>query len=120
MQSEHCHFPDFQELEADPHAAAAHAHMGAVTLRAFRNRAGFLRPDQRKGSDSWAVSQGWVAVTPLGLRSDVPLDARAAAAREEDKLVPALAAALAAAARHLGKRVGGVEGVRQLSPAELN
>ena len=23
------------------------------------------------GSDSWAVKQGWVSVTPLGLRSDI-------------------------------------------------
>ena len=23
------------------------------------------------GSDSWAVKQGWVSITPLGLRSDI-------------------------------------------------
>ena len=82
-------------------------------LRAFRNRAGFLRPDQRRGSDSWAVGQGWVAVTPVGLRSDVPLSARAAAAREDERLVAALAAAMQAAAKALGCGLGGLEGVRQ-------
>lgn len=25
------------------------------------------------GTDSWAVTEGWVAVTPVGLHSDVPL-----------------------------------------------
>lgn len=42
---------------------------GGVTLRAFRNAAGSLRGDASEGSDSWAVSQGYVAVTPVGLRS---------------------------------------------------
>jgi hypothetical protein len=29
--------------------------------------------DQSEGSDTWAVNRGWVSVTPLSLRSDVPL-----------------------------------------------
>lgn len=29
--------------------------------------------DHSEGSDTWAVNRGWVAVTPLSLRSDVPL-----------------------------------------------
>eukprot|EP00887_Chlorella_sp_A99_P005367 scaffold1.g5367.t1 len=79
--------------------------------------AGFLRPDQRRGSDSWAVHSGWVAVTPIGLRSDMPLNAEAAAEREDGKLVPALAAAVAAAAAQLGVKASGLEGVRQLAAA---
>ena len=27
--------------------------------------------DMASGSDSWAVKQGWVSITPLGLRSDI-------------------------------------------------
>jgi hypothetical protein len=56
-----------QEMDADPHYSEGHA--GAVTLRAFRNAAGSLRGDLSQGCDSWAVGQGWVAVTPLALRS---------------------------------------------------
>lgn len=29
--------------------------------------------DHSEGSDTWAVNRGWVSVTPLSLRSDVPL-----------------------------------------------
>ena len=29
--------------------------------------------DMASGSDSWAVKQGWVSITPLGLRSDIIL-----------------------------------------------
>lgn len=29
--------------------------------------------DQTEGTDSWAVRNGWVAVTPVGLLSDIPL-----------------------------------------------
>jgi hypothetical protein len=29
--------------------------------------------DDSEGSDNWAVSNGWVSVTPLLLRQDVPL-----------------------------------------------
>ena len=29
--------------------------------------------DMTLGSDSWAVKQGWLSVTPLGLRSDVSI-----------------------------------------------
>ena len=32
---------------------------------------GGLRRDNTPGSDTWAVREGWVAVTPLGLRSDL-------------------------------------------------
>ena len=99
-----------QELEADPHVKEGHA--GAVTLRAFRNAAGSLRGDASEGCDSAAVQQGWVAVTPIGLRSDVPLTATAAQERLQPELLRALAAAMHAAAGSLGVRVAGV-------PAEL-
>ena len=127
-----------QELDADPHVAEGHA--GAVQLRAFRNAAGSLRGDLSEGCDSWAVAQGWAAVTPICLRSgaargggsgstrmgcwrlsqpllmrgwprapaDMPLSAVAAAQREQPQLLLALAAALQAAAKHLGARVGGI------------
>ncbi|MBZ5782175.1 hypothetical protein, partial [Klebsiella aerogenes] len=87
IQGQHCTFPDFQEIDADPHFASTNGHqhaelsVGGVTLRAFRNAAGFLRSDTRRGTDSWAVKEGWVAVTPVGLLSDIPLSAAAAAGR---------------------------------------
>lgn len=36
-----------------------------LTLHLFCNR------DETPGSDSWAVQQGWVSVTPLGLKGDI-------------------------------------------------
>jgi hypothetical protein len=47
-QGVNCTFPKFVELEADPEALREeghpkHLHMGAVTLRAFKNSAGWLR-----------------------------------------------------------------------------
>lgn len=105
-QGQHCHFPDFQELEADAHVREGHA--GAVTLRAFRNAAGSLRGDLSQGCDSWAVGQGWAAVTPICLRSDMPLTATAAAQREQPQVLLAVASAMQAAAKHLGAQVGGI------------
>lgn len=95
-----------QELEADEHVKEGHA--GAVTLRAFRNAAGSLRSDASEGCDSAAVQQGWVAVTPIGLRSDVPVTAEAAQQRLQPALMQALAAAMQAAAASLGVAVRGV------------
>ncbi|PRW58362.1 5 -nucleotidase [Chlorella sorokiniana] len=109
-QGQHCHFPDWQELAADDHVKEGHA--GAVTLRAFRNAAGSLRSDASEGCDSAAVQQGWVAVTPIGLRSDVPITAEAAQQRLQPALLQAVAAAMQAAAASLGVGVRGV-------PAEL-
>ncbi|EFN59368.1 hypothetical protein CHLNCDRAFT_137835 [Chlorella variabilis] len=111
-QGQHCHFPDFQaragrtrgsELEADAHVREGHA--GAVTLRAFRNAAGSLRGDLSQGCDSWAVGQGWAAVTPICLRSDMPLTATAAAQREQPQVLLAVASAMQAAAKHLGAQL---------------
>lgn len=31
----------------------------------------FCVRDETPGSDSWAVHQGWVSVTPLGLKADI-------------------------------------------------
>lgn len=93
-------------MEADPQVKEGHA--GAVTLRAFRNAAGSLRGDLSHGSDSWAVSQGWVAVTPICLRSDMPLSAAEAARRMQPQVLRALAAAMQAAAEALGVAAAGV------------
>lgn len=105
-----CSSNPMQELEADEHVKEGHA--GAVTLRAFRNAAGSLRSDASEGCDSAAVQQGWVAVTPIALRSDVPLTAEAAQQRLQPQLLQAVAAAMQAAANSLGVGVRGV-------PAEL-
>lgn len=109
-QGQHCHFPDFQELEADPHVQEGHA--GGVILRSFKNAAGSLRSDLSEGCDSWAVGQGWVAVTPICLRSDMPLTAAAAGLRKQQAALEALAAAMTAAAKELGVQTAGI-------PAEL-
>ncbi|KAL4418992.1 hypothetical protein ABPG77_000857 [Micractinium sp. CCAP 211/92] len=105
-QGQHCHFPNWTELEADAHIKEEHN--GGVTLRAFRNAAGSLRGDASEGCDSWAVSQGYVAVTPVGLRSDLPLTVAAAAQRVQPQVVRALATAMVAAAGHLGVQAGGI------------
>lgn len=54
------------------------------------------------------AAQGWVSVTPVGLLSDIPLTADSASARAQPRAVQALAAALAAAAAHLGVDAGGI------------
>ncbi|KAL4430827.1 hypothetical protein ABPG75_006083 [Micractinium tetrahymenae] len=105
-QGQHCHFPNWTELEADGHVKEGHA--GGVTLRAFRNAAGSLRGDATEGSDSWAVSQGYVAVTPVGLRSDLPLTVAAATQRVQPRALHALSTALVTAAGHLGAQAGGI------------
>jgi 5'-nucleotidase len=113
-QGQHCSFPDYKVVEADPHFATANGHhhaelaAGGVTLRAFRNAAGLLRSDEREGTDSWAVKGGWVAVTPVGLVSDVPLSASAAAGRANQPLIDAVALLVRAAAAELGVEAAGV------------
>ena len=54
------------------------------------------------------VEQRWVAVTPIGLRSDLPLGAAAAAQRQSPDLLTALALVLQAAAAEVGGQVGGL------------
>lgn len=49
-----------------------------------------------------------MAVTPVGLLSDIPLSADTAAERQQPRTVQALAAAVAAAAEHLGVDAGGI------------
>lgn len=114
-QGQHCSFPDFQEMsEIDPHFSTANGRvsheltMGEVKLRAFRNRAGYLRTDERQGSDSWAVQEGWVAVTLVGLVSDIPLTETAAQERLNEKALKAAEVALKAAAKDLSTEVAGL------------
>lgn len=95
-------------MEADPHLQNGADHQGSVTLRAFRNQAGYLRSDETPGCDSWAMSNGWVAVTPIGLLSDIPLSATAASGKGNGTLVEQTAVALTAAAQHLGLQTGGL------------
>jgi 5'-nucleotidase len=106
-QGEHCSWPEFKECGADPHIDFGdHFEMGNVTLRAFRNAAGLLRADDRPGTDSAAVSEGWVSITPIGLRSDLPLNTVAAKERINDSLVAALQELAQKAAAELGLEAG--------------
>jgi 5'-nucleotidase len=114
FQGQHCSFPDFQEVDVDPHFSAANGHggehevhAGKVTMRAFRNAAGMLRTDTREGSDSWAVAEGWIAVTPVGLRSDVPLNDSEAASRVNAELGEALCVIMNSVAAELKVKVAG-------------
>eukprot|EP00775_Hariotina_reticulata_P009562 gene9561-9725_t len=68
-----CVFPKFLEVTepSGPHLAEIEEH--TPNIRMFRNYAGAVRVDDSEGSDNWAVSNSWVSVTPLSLRSDVPL-----------------------------------------------
>uniref|UniRef100_A0A383W782 Survival protein SurE-like phosphatase/nucleotidase domain-containing protein n=1 Tax=Tetradesmus obliquus TaxID=3088 RepID=A0A383W782_TETOB len=68
-----CVFPKFLEVTepTGPHLPEVDEH--TPNLRVFRNYAGAMRDDDSEGSDNWAVSNGWVSVTPLLLRQDVPL-----------------------------------------------
>lgn len=116
-QGHHCSFPDFREVEADPHFSSAkngnHEELsviaGSVKLRAFRNTAGYLRTDTRRGTDSWAVHEGWVAVTPVGLYSDIPLSADAASDKAHPDLVRFAKCVLVNAAHELRVPAKGIE-----------
>lgn len=111
FQGQHCTFPDFREVDADPHfqyeehhnSPADGAASGTVVLRAFRNAAGFLRTDERPGSDSWAVRNGYVSFTVVGLSSDVDLRAEAEERKiDTSKLRPGVTDIIRGAAKELG------------------
>eukprot|EP00879_Flechtneria_rotunda_P029153 GHRR01031431.1.p1 GENE.GHRR01031431.1~~GHRR01031431.1.p1 ORF type:complete len:176 (+),score=45.20 GHRR01031431.1:466-993(+) len=61
-------------------------------LRVFRNYIGTARNDDTEGSDNWAVSRGWISITPLSLRQDVP--ARLASDTKESTSVLATVSAI--------------------------
>lgn len=116
-QSYHCSFPDFREVDIDPHFVSANGNQhhelkaGNVTLRAFRNSAGYLRPDERCGTDSWALHQGWVSVTPLGLLSDIVLTDEEMEKRKNRSLLSATASVVVAAGIALGVEASVPEGL---------
>jgi len=125
FQGQHCSFPNFQEVEADPHFSTANGtngeedghkevHAGKVVMRAFRNAAGFLRTDSREGSDSWAVAKGYVSVTPVGLISDIPLTRKDAVNREDENLKEALAVMMKSVAAELEVEVAGLPEVAEV------
>ncbi|KDD73633.1 survival protein SurE [Helicosporidium sp. ATCC 50920] len=109
-QGFHCHLPRFEEVAPGPDVAANYPgfDLGNSNVRSFRNRIGKMQLDNTKGSDSWAVSQGYVAVTPLTLLSDVPTSAEAHQDRAEAELVRDLRAVL---------RVAGAEAALAFSEA---
>ncbi|KAK9820212.1 hypothetical protein WJX72_007536 [[Myrmecia] bisecta] len=55
--------------------------------------------DTTTGSDTWAVKEGWVSVTPLGLRSDIPFG-------KEQRLNPGIPAVLGGAVQLAANRCG--------------
>jgi hypothetical protein len=54
------------------------------------------------------VARGWVAVTPVGLRSDIPLTANEAASRTDGELVDALGTIINSVAEELKVQVAGL------------
>lgn len=116
-QGQHCNFPDFREVETDPHffknnggsgGENAQQHKGEVTIRAYKNAAGYLQEDLSEGSDSWAVSNGWVAVTVVGLCSDVPLTLAAAERKVQTGLGEAVSLVVKSSAEHLNVECAGI------------
>ncbi|KAL3133554.1 hypothetical protein ABBQ38_007403 [Trebouxia sp. C0009 RCD-2024] len=78
-------------------------------MRTFRNFAGAVCWDETPGSDSWAVQQGWVSVTPLGLKGDITAHSQGLSTtslRPNPEVVSTLSAAVKAAAHSLGVSVG--------------
>eukprot|EP00879_Flechtneria_rotunda_P020661 GHRR01021740.1.p1 GENE.GHRR01021740.1~~GHRR01021740.1.p1 ORF type:complete len:198 (+),score=66.71 GHRR01021740.1:1370-1963(+) len=87
-----CVFPKFLEITEPkgPHMAGIDEH--TPDLRVFRNYIGTARNDDTEGSDNWAVSRGWISITPLSLRQDVP--ARLASDTKESTSVLATVSAI--------------------------
>lgn len=52
---------------------------GQACSKSDEDRILFLDRDETPGSDSWAVHQGWVSVTPLGLEADIATKEQVAA-----------------------------------------
>ncbi|KAL0055301.1 hypothetical protein WJX82_010403 [Trebouxia sp. C0006] len=65
--------------------------------------------DMSSGSDSWAVEQGWISITPLGLRSDITFsqELSKSAHSTRPELIQTVTAAMHIAAHSLGVNVGG-------------
>lgn len=105
-QGIHCSYPQFQEIDADKEydfEANGHGHLqGKTTLRTFTNRAGYLRSDDREGTDSQSLSEGWVTITPISPFSDVPLHQDDALNRVNSDLRNALEKLVMIAANSLG------------------
>lgn len=119
-----CVQPIFQEVPpeqvaealAGP-AAPLHVAQGEQPPpRLFRNHGGLLLDDQTPGTDKWAVSQGWVAVTPLGLRSDVAPPLAQDVQLHSAGLHNVVAAVLSHAAQLAGVRVGGIRAMSASNP----
>lgn len=69
-----CVFPAFKEIAEAPGPHLAEIDEHTAPIRMFRNYAGEVQEDHSEGSDMWAVRSGLVAVTPLSLFSDVPVE----------------------------------------------
>ena len=118
-QGRYSMMPEFQEIPSDKEydfAADGHAHLdGRVALRAFRNLAGYLHFDDREGTDSRSLYEGWISVTPISLFSDVPLQQEDALDRLNHGLKAALEKMVANAAEALGLKAVGYKACTELT-----
>lgn len=99
----------FMETIGNEREAKTPNHASQAGVRTFRNFAGAVCWDETPGSDSWAVQQGWVSVTPLGLKGDITTPEQGlstASLLPHSEVVSTLSAAMKAAAHSLGVSVG--------------
>mmetsp|Transcript_4900 Transcript_4900/g.10513 ORF Transcript_4900/g.10513 Transcript_4900/m.10513 type:complete len:316 (-) Transcript_4900:435-1382(-) len=99
-------FPAFKEIQEPSGLHLAEIDEHTPNSRVFRNYAGPVQQDDAEGGDGWAVSNGFVSVTPLGLRSCIP--SRQAFEDVNKVTLDATAAVVVAAANDMGLSAGGV------------
>eukprot|EP00200_Dunaliella_tertiolecta_P003896 CAMPEP_0202345926 /NCGR_PEP_ID=MMETSP1126-20121109/4944_1 /ASSEMBLY_ACC=CAM_ASM_000457 /TAXON_ID=3047 /ORGANISM="Dunaliella tertiolecta, Strain CCMP1320" /LENGTH=316 /DNA_ID=CAMNT_0048937277 /DNA_START=135 /DNA_END=1085 /DNA_ORIENTATION=- len=104
-QSLACVFPAFKELHPSS-ARLEELSESQKSERVFRNYAGSIQRDESVGGDGWAVKNGWVSITPLGLRSDI--ESRASQAAVFEPVMQATADIVKAAAADTSLASGGV------------
>ncbi|KAF5829209.1 survival protein sure-like phosphatase/nucleotidase [Dunaliella salina] len=104
-QSLACAFPAFKELHPSS-ARLEELSEAQKTERVFRNYFGSMQEDESVGGDGWAIKNGWVSITPIGLRSDI--ESRTSQATVFEPVMQATADIVKAAAADTSLEAGGV------------
>ncbi|KAJ9533436.1 hypothetical protein QJQ45_026485 [Haematococcus lacustris] len=106
--SQACVFPSFKEVKEAGGPVLAEIEEHTPPSRVFRHYAGIMQSDEAPGGDGWAMRNGWVSVTALGLRQDLGRGQAALETAAVEAMLAATSAIVAAAAADKGLAAGGV------------